>query len=43
LKNEFLYFAKLYPKARYLLKHMDQGEVKMVDFDDINFMMGHSR
>lgn len=43
LKNEFLYFAKLYYERCFIQKNMNNGGIKIVPFDQINFGMGSWR
>ena len=43
LKNEFLYFAKIYPHNHFVEKSMDRGGIKIVPFEEINFGMGSWR
>ncbi|XP_070502903.1 probable tubulin polyglutamylase ttll-15 [Chironomus tepperi] len=40
LKNEFLYYAKLFPKAHFVVKNMDRGGIEILPFEKINFRMG---
>ncbi|KAL7025475.1 hypothetical protein ACKWTF_013490 [Chironomus riparius] len=40
LKNEFLYYAKLFPTNHFVVKNMDRGGIEIVPFEKINFGMG---
>jgi hypothetical protein len=43
LKNEFLYFAKVFPQYRYVMKNMDRGGIVMALFEEVNINMGSYR
>jgi len=43
LKNEFLYYAKIYPTSRFVVKNMDRGGNEIVPFEKIDFRMGSWR
>ena len=40
LKNEFLYYAKLFPETNFVLKSFDEAEIKIVDFYEVDYGMG---
>lgn len=43
LKNEFLYYAKVFPETKFVQKSMDKGNVTVVPFEKIHFKMGSWR
>ncbi|KAG5668722.1 hypothetical protein PVAND_016649 [Polypedilum vanderplanki] len=40
LKNEFLYYAKVFPKSKFIVKNMDQGGIEVVPFEKVNINLG---
>lgn len=39
-KNEFLYHHRLNPDKKYLMKHFNEGGMKIVPFDEIDYFLG---
>lgn len=40
LKNEFLYFARTNVDSKFVLKNFDNGGIKIVNFEEIDFQLG---
>lgn len=40
LKNEFLYFAMINADRKFIIKNFDNGGIKIVGFEEIDFQLG---